>query len=178
MKQVVITTWSKLVWINPDSTNLHNAVDVLDVCLVVRGCIEQDVIIRSEQKRDSIFSLFEQKRDSMFSFLATEDILIVWCSKFASYPNILNILPSVTEYYLNTLNISPSVTELVMMLSASPRARFLVSGLGHLRKKIMIKNIMVIWYNVTWASLVHYNLFIISKKQYKPHWKFENNCRW
>ena len=66
--------------------------------------------------------------------------MIVWCSKFASYPNILNILPSVTEYYLNTLNISPSVTELVLVLSSSPRARFLVSGLGHLRKKIMIKN--------------------------------------
>ena len=61
------------------------------------------------------------------------------CSKFASYPNILNILPSVTEYYLNTLNISPSVTELVLVLSSSPRARFLVSGLGHLRKNMMIK---------------------------------------
>ena len=57
----------------------------------------------------------------------------------------MNIPPSIIEYYLNTLNISPSVTELVMMLSASPRARFLVSGLGHLRKKIMIKNIMVIF---------------------------------
>ena len=66
--------------------------------------------------------------------------MIVWCSKFAWYPNILNILPSVIEYYLNTLNISPSVTKLVLVLSASPRARFLVSGLGHLRKKIMIKN--------------------------------------
>ena len=61
-------------------------------------------------------------------------------SKFASYPNILDILPSVTEYYVNTLNISPSVTELVLVLSSSPRARFLVSGLGHLRKKIMIKS--------------------------------------
>lgn len=48
------------------------------------------------------------------------------CNKFARYPNILNI--------------SPSVTELVLVFSASPRARFLVSGLGHLRKKIMIKN--------------------------------------
>ena len=79
MKQVVTNTWSKLVWINSDCTNLHNAVDVLDVRLVVRGCIEQDVIIRSEQKRDSIFSGF-----------ATEDILVVWCM-----PQICNVF----EYF-------------------------------------------------------------------------------